>query len=177
MYNNAPAGYVCPFCLLAAGVVNENVSSRQSDIVYRDSEVMAFVCTQQWPNNKGHILIVPVAHYENIYDLPLHIAIKIHELAREMALAMKLAYDCDGISTRQHNEPSGNQEVWHYHLHVYPRYEQDGLYTMEQGEFMPAAERAEYARLLRSHLKGWQSSIICQGEVAVGEMDSPVVHH
>lgn len=166
MYSNAPEDYTCPFCLLAAGIENEHVSSRTSDIVYQDGEVMAFICAQQWPKNKGHVLIVPVEHFENIYDLPLHLALKIHELSRQIALAMKRAYDCHGISTRQHNEPSGNQEVWHYHLHVYPRYEGDQLYSEEKGELMPAEERAAYARKLRSYLADWRSVIVCQPDAA-----------
>ena len=46
-----------------------------------------------------------------------------------MALTMKVVYSCDGISTRQHNEPAGNQDVWHYHLHVTPRYKDDVFYS------------------------------------------------
>lgn len=44
------------------------------------------------------------------------------------ALALKAALSCDGISTRQQNEPAGDQDVWHYHVHVFPRYADDGLY-------------------------------------------------
>ena len=152
MYSNAPDDYVCPFCLLAAGTESPHVTSRASDLVFQDEEVMAFVCARQWPNNPGHVLVVPVDHYENIFDLPVAIAARIHELAREIALAMKTAYGCAGISTRQHNEPAGNQEVWHYHLHVYPRYPDDALYSTEQGTLMEPEERAQYASLLRAHL-------------------------
>ena len=166
MYKNAPVDYVCPFCLLAAGLEDKHVSSVQSDIVYQDAEVMAFICTRQWPRNKGHVLIVPVEHFENIYDLPLRLAAKIHELSRQLALAMKAAYKCDGISTRQHNEPSGNQEVWHYHLHLFPRYENDRLYATENGEVMPAGERAAYAMRLRKHLDGWRFAAVSLGSPA-----------
>jgi len=41
---------------------------------------------------------------------------------------MKQAWKCDGVSTRQHNEPAGNQDVWHYHMHVFPRWDNDDLY-------------------------------------------------
>ncbi len=72
----------------------------------------------------------------------------IRLLTQKISLAIKTLYDCDGISTRQHNEPAGNQDVWHYHLHVFPRYADDHLYK-SQSAFMPAEERAEYANLLR----------------------------
>lgn len=148
---HAPTEYVCPFCLLAAGVVNEHVWSRQSDIVYRDEGVMAFIAVGQWPGTPGHVLIVPVAHFENLYTLPAEVGARIHALSRQVALAMKAAYGCAGISTRQHNEPAGNQDVWHYHLHVFPRWPGDDLY-LTHGARMPAEQRAGYAARLRVHL-------------------------
>jgi histidine triad (HIT) family protein len=152
MYTNEPEGYLCPFCLLASGIDDERVAARQSDIVFQDDQVIAFICAKQWPNNKGHVLVVPVKHYENIYDLPVQIAARIHQVARETALAMKEVYGCPGISTRQHNEPAGNQEVWHYHLHVFPRYHDDNLYGIEDGEMMDVEDRSAYACLLRRSL-------------------------
>lgn len=151
MYNHAPDGYVCPFCLLAQGIESKHVYSVGSDVFNRDDAVTAFIGSHQWPNNHGSAIIIPNEHFENIYDLPLHLATRIHELAREVALAMKGVYGCDGISTRQHNEPAGNQDVWHYHLHLFPRYRGDGLYGSRR-ELMSAGERAEYARRLRAHV-------------------------
>ena len=68
---------------------------------------------------------------------------------------MKAAYSCDGVSIRQHNEPAGNQDVWHYHLHVFPRYAGDGLYG-SQKELLPEKERAAYAQKLKVQLKDWK---------------------
>lgn len=155
MYSNEPHNYLCPFCLLAANIVHPKVQSQPSDIIYRDQEVMALICAKQWPHNQGHVLIIPVEHYENIYTLPLHLAARIHELSREVSLAMKERYGCDGISTRQHNEPSGQQEVWHYHLHVFPRYRDDRLYAIPDGQLLAVADRARYANLLRPHFQEW----------------------
>ncbi len=152
MYSHAPEGYICPFCLLAAGIENEHVWSVQSDIVHRDETVTAFVSVHQWPNNAGHVIVIPNQHFENIYDLPTPATARIHETARRVALAMKAAYRCDGISTRQHNEPAGNQDVWHYHLHVFPRYAGDALYASHPPRVMPADERAEYAARLKRQL-------------------------
>ncbi len=152
MYNHAPEGYACPFCLLVQGVENEHVLSRQSDIVYRDSEVTALISCHQWTNNPGHAVVIPNIHYENIYDLPVRLGGRIHELARALAVAMKTAYGCDGVSTRQHNEPAGNQDVWHYHLHVFPRYARDELY-MSRRALMTPEERAVYAARLRAAMR------------------------
>ncbi len=151
MHNHAPENYVCPFCLLVQGIENDDTKSVQTDIVHHNEMVTAFVGSHQWRSNRGNVIIVPNEHFENIYDLPVHYAQPIHELARTIALAMKTIYACDGVSTRQHNEPAGNQDVWHYHLHVTPRYKDDGFYASTR-ELMPISQRAEYARKLKEHL-------------------------
>ena len=90
-------------------------------------------------------------HIENIYALSREQAGDVHEAARRVALAMKRAYSCDGVSTRQHNEPAGQQEVWHYHLHVFPRYDGDELYT-SPARLTTLDERVPYAAALRDAL-------------------------
>lgn len=151
MFSHAPGGYICPFCLFVRGVENEHVLSVESDKVYSDAFVTALISLHQWPNNPGHVIIIPNQHFENIFDLPLEVATHIHDAARRLALIMKKVYGCDGISTRQHNEPAGNQDVWHYHLHLFPRYKNDNLYGSLKC-LMPASERAVYAQRLRSGL-------------------------
>jgi histidine triad (HIT) family protein len=148
MYNHAPEGYLCPFCLLIQAVESESVLSMQEDIIYQDDYVTALIGSHQWPNNPGNVIVAPNHHYENLYDLPLHLAAPLHRVIRAVALAMKEAYRCDGVSTRQHNEPAGNQDVWHYHVHVTPRYAGDGFYRTRRALMAPA-ERAEHARRLR----------------------------
>ncbi|WP_245593095.1 HIT family protein [Deinococcus frigens] len=144
---------MCPFCLLAGGIVGEQVWSRPADLIYRDDLVLAFVAAGPFPgafgaNYPGHVLIVPLAHIENIYDLPDHLAARIHALARRMALALKAIRDCQGTSTRQHNEPAGNQDVWHFHLHVFPRWQGGGLYSARRVR-LPDEVRATQAARLR----------------------------
>ena len=101
----------------------------------------------------GHVLVVPNGHYENVYAIPDQVLAAVQVVGKRVALALKAAYGCDGTSFRQHNEPAGNQEVWHYHLHVFPRYVGDDLYvrTRERRDTTPA-ERAPYAQKLRRHL-------------------------
>jgi len=151
MYNHEPVGYLCPFCSLLRGIEGEHVYSVQSDIVYHDEMVTALVGSHQWPNNHGNVIIIPNKHFENIFDLPVHYATDIHCVARMIALAFKKLYACDGVSTRQHNEPAGNQDVWHYHLHVTPRYAGDQFYESRR-ELMPADERAKHAQKLKDFL-------------------------
>ncbi len=151
MFSHAPDNYICPFCLFLRGIENGYVLSVESDKVYSDAVVAALISPHQWSNNRGHVIIIPNQHFENIFDLPLEVATHIHDVARRLAVTMKKVYSCDGISTRQHNEPAGNQDVWHYHLHLFPRYINDNLYTSPKC-LMPPSERAVYAHRLRSGL-------------------------
>jgi histidine triad (HIT) family protein len=126
--------------------------TQQSDVVLRTPGATAFINARWWPNNAGHVLVVPNAHVENIYELEPSAALHVHDATRQVALALKQTYGCDGISTRQHNEPAGYQEVWHYHLHVFPRYVDDGLYTLDHlHRYTSPAERIPYAERLREY--------------------------
>jgi histidine triad (HIT) family protein len=150
MYTHAPENYLCPFCLLVQGVENEYVYSARSDIIYQDESVTAFIGSHQWSRNHGNTIIIPNEHFENIFDLPDRYPLAIHRVAKLVALAMKKVYSCDGISMRQHNEPAGYQDVWHYHVHVTPRYMDDQFYlTYQEKKMMPASKRSEYAGRLK----------------------------
>jgi histidine triad (HIT) family protein len=154
MYSHKPENYTCPFCLLAAGRFEEDLYSNPEDIITENEHVIALVASHRWSNNPN-TLVIPRAHHENIYTLPVDLAAPIHAAAQAAALALKAALNCDGVSTRQHNEPAGNQDVWHYHLHVTPRFYGDTLYgTLQDRQItiMPPVERAALAALLRDHL-------------------------
>jgi histidine triad (HIT) family protein len=151
MFRHEPPGYDCPFCRLVCG--QNSAISDQDDIVGRTADALAFVSPRWWPNNHGHVLVVPVDHHENLYELPARCGHAVHDLIQRVAVALREVYGCDGTSTRQHNEPSGNQDVWHYHVHVFPRYDGDRLYssTPDPG-FVPASRRRPYANALRERL-------------------------
>lgn len=149
MFNHAPDGYDCPLCRIVAGE-EEGTLTRQEEVVYRTPAVTAFISAHWWPNNPGHAVIVPNQHIENIYDLPARLGADLYEAARLLAIGMKHGYGCDGTSTRQHNEPAGNQDVWHFHLHVFPRFTGDRLYELtREKRFVPYEERAPYAARLK----------------------------
>ena len=122
---------------------------KQTDIVLQSRDVTALMATRKYPGNPGHVLIIPNKHFENIYDLPLVLSSKIHALSREIALAMKSEYSCDGIMLRQHNEPAGDQNIWHYHLHVIPRFQNDDFQNAQKVAF-EVSERAVYAQTLKN---------------------------
>ncbi|MCD0444109.1 HIT family protein [Glycomyces sp. A-F 0318] len=145
-----PAGYRCPFCDLLAGG-SDGVTGPE-DIVRRTEGAAALVSPRWWPDNLGHVLVVPTAHHENLYSIPADAYRAVGDLVREVAVAIRETYGCDGVSTRQHNEPAGDQDVWHLHVHVFPRYEGDGLYRSQPRPGWAApAERRVYAERLRAH--------------------------
>lgn len=163
--SHAPADYDCPFCHIAAGEEEPDPWTRHSDVVYRDAGLTAFVSAHWWEHNPGHVLIIPNSHYENLYTMPDDLLGQVSVFSKRVALALKEAYACDGTSLRQHNEPAGNQDVWHYHCHVFPRYEGDDLYRSSARlttpeERAPLAEqvRAALRRQLRSKLAALYSS-------------------
>lgn len=141
MPTHAPGSYDCPFCRIARGDHSRNTT--QDDVVYREEFVTAFLASKNWPNNRGHVLVIPNEHFENVFDLPSELGAPIQAAIKRIAVAMKRAYECDGISTRQHNEPAGNQDVWHYHVHVYPRYKRDFLY-LTRGRTTRPEDRKPY---------------------------------
>ena len=153
MFNHAPADYINPFKKIAEGDF-KSLENNPEDVFFCDELITALIPTEQWPNNPGNVIIVPNEAYENIYDIPDDLLAYIHIFSKKVAIAMKETYKCDGISIRQHNEPAGNQEVWHYHLHVFPRYDGDNLYIQHE-EKKPSTpeDRSMYAEKLRTYFK------------------------
>lgn len=143
-----PHGYQCPFCVVTAG--GETAVNSQGDVVARNEYATALVSPRWWPRNHGHVLVISNYHHENLYDLPRHHGHAIQDLVRDVAIAIRDCYGCEGVSIRQHNEPAGDQEVWHYHAHVFPRFSDDGLYSSDPlPDFVSAAARKVYADTLR----------------------------
>jgi histidine triad (HIT) family protein len=149
MYNHAPKNYGCPFCAITA---NDN----NPYIFYRDKDITAFISSNEWPPNSGIVLIIPNKHYENLYDIDEKLLAQVQIFGKKVALAMKKAYNCEGVSTRQHNEPEGYQSVWHYHLQVIPRYKDDHLYRqyIDNRHEIAAKDRLRYAKLLKKYFHG-----------------------
>lgn len=150
--SHASADWQCIFCDIARG--GESELTARSAVIYEGPSMTAFVASHWWPANPGHVLVVPAMHFENIYDFPPALGADLVGVTQRVALAMKAAYGCDGVSTRQHNEPAGDQDVWHFHQHVFPRWTGDRLYERHR-ERTPASrvEVDRCAALLREHLE------------------------
>jgi histidine triad (HIT) family protein len=97
------------------------------EIVRRYDQVFVKMNPRGRPHNRGAALVIPNQHHENVFDLPPALGADLQQAVRDTALAMKAGLGCDGITIRQHNEPAGSQDVWHFHIHVIPRYHGDDL--------------------------------------------------
>jgi histidine triad (HIT) family protein len=153
MYNHAPENYKCPICIGIQGVENDDTLIRQTDIVYKDDLVTAFIGSIWVGNNPGHPLVVPNEHYENIYDMPQEVGHRIFDVAQMVAKALKEVRECDGITFVQNSEPMGGQHAFHYHLHIFPRFENDDLHSNMNNSYRPTPEeRLQYSEPLKNYL-------------------------
>ncbi len=107
----------CIFCKIANGEI-------PSRTLYEDDDFR--VILDLGPATKGHALILPKEHYANLYELPDELAAKVMKLAKKMALRMTDKLGCDGFNLVQNNGEIAGQTVFHFHLHLIPRYEDDG---------------------------------------------------
>lgn len=144
----APPGYECPFCRIAATL---ETAEQDSAVVLVEQNVFAVVPLHHYGSVRGNCLVVPRQHHENLFDTPPDLGADIQRASRKLALAMQAALSCEGISTRQHNGPAGDQDVWHFHQHVIPRYSGDGLWKGQKVEYSEQ-ERLDLAAKLREAL-------------------------
>lgn len=150
MHNHAPENYKCPICLGVNGIENEDTLLKQADLVIKDDLVSAFINSFWIDTAKGHVIVVPNDHYENLFDIPEEVGNRIFEVSKKVALAMKESYKCDGITLRQNNEPTGDQHAFHYHQHIFPRYDGDSFNVnmTKKSILSDPSERLEYAKKL-----------------------------
>lgn len=106
----------CIFCKIANGEI-------PSKTLYEDD--LFRVILDLGPATKGHALIVPKEHFANLYELPDETAAQAMILAKKMAALMKDRLGCDGLNVIQNNGETAGQTVFHFHMHLIPRYEDD----------------------------------------------------
>lgn len=106
----------CIFCKLANGEI-------PTATLYEDE--MFRVILDLGPATKGHALILPKEHFANIYEISDEAAAKAMLLAKKMAGVMTKALGCDGFNIVQNNGEAAGQTVFHFHIHLIPRYEHD----------------------------------------------------
>lgn len=106
----------CIFCKIANGEIPGR--TLHEDDMFR-------VVLDVGPATKGHALILPKDHYANLYELPDEVAGEAMKLAKKMAKTMTDKLSCDGFNLVQNNGEAAGQTVFHFHLHLIPRYKDD----------------------------------------------------
>jgi histidine triad (HIT) family protein len=107
----------CIFCK----IVNKEIPATQ---VYEDETVLAFM--DIGPIVKGHVLVIPKTHYDPVTETPDEIIAQVHLVAKKIAQAQMNALGADGVNIMQNNGAAAGQEVPHLHVHVIPRFNNDG---------------------------------------------------
>ena len=106
----------CIFCKIAAGEI-------PSATLYEDEDFR--VILDLGPASKGHALILPKDHFRNLYDIDEEVAAKAMVLAKKMVKKMTDVLGCDGYNIVQNNGEVAGQTVFHFHMHLIPRYKGD----------------------------------------------------
>lgn len=126
----------CIFCRIANGSI-------PSKTLYEDEQFR--VILDMGPAAKGHALILPKEHFANLYELPEEWCGKAFCLAKKMAGQMTQKLDCDGFNLVQNNGETAGQTVFHFHIHMIPRYQEDGQ-KIGWKPFSPTPEELEAVR-------------------------------
>ena len=132
----------CIFCKIVAGEL-------ASEIVQEDEHTLAFMDINPW--TRGHALVIPRHHSKNLYEAPEDDLAHASAAAKRLALTMRERLGCDGVNLLNCCEPAAWQTVFHLHLHVIPRYDDDPL----QLPVPPQPAEAE-------ELSGWPRSSVAE---------------
>ena len=132
----------CVFCRIVRG-------EAPADVVYEDDKAMAFMDIN--PATPGHTLLIPKQHFRNVFDLDEEVAAHLMRVAVRLAPVIKEAMGADGLNILNANERAAFQSVFHFHLHLIPRWFDDGIrppWISRPGD--PAEIKAAAGRIKRT---------------------------
>lgn len=125
----------CIFCEILSGTL-------PASIVYQDDTCTALMDIQ--PVNAGHVLIVPNSHATYLADLAEDTSAQLFLIARRIAAALRRSgMKCEGVNLFLADGEAAGQEVFHVHLHVFPRYKGDGFGLKFRPGYSNRPERSE----------------------------------
>ena len=134
----------CIFCRIANGVI-------PSATVYEDEWFRVILDIN--PAAKGHALILPKKHFADIYELDQDTAGEVFVLAKRMAAVMKEALGCEGMNILQNNGEIAGQTVFHFHIHLIPRYKEDEIGFHMEGKGEPDYSLDDVQKVIVEGLK------------------------
>ncbi len=103
----------CVFC-------QNVIKDRDAIVVYENTKVLAFM--DKFPVEPGHVLVVPKDHYENILDIEYDLYLEVHRISKLLCPSIIRAVEANAINVGQNNGTCANQKVFHYHVHLIPRF-------------------------------------------------------
>ena len=118
--------------------------------VYEDDETLAFMDVM--PQGEGHTLVIPKTASRGLVDADPQVLGRLIMVVQRVAKAVKAAFDADGLTMFQYNEPAGGQTVFHLHFHVVPRHEGVPL-RRHEGGMADGAVLAGHAERIRAALE------------------------
>jgi len=124
----------CIFCKIVKGEID-------SAKIWEDDDILVFLDIN--PVTKGHCLVVSKKHFENIFDIDEEILKKIIIVSKSVSLKIKNSLGADGIRFSQSNGKIAGQVIFHFHLHIIPRYQDDGLLMNNWGNESPPKANIE----------------------------------
>jgi histidine triad (HIT) family protein len=130
----------CLFCKIAAGEL-------QAEIVQEDEHTVAFMDINPW--TRGHALVIPRRHSRNLYEIDDGDLHRTAAASQRLAERMRDRLGCDGVNLLNACEPAAWQSVFHFHIHVIPRYEDDPLQLPTRPEEADQEELGRVAAELR----------------------------
>jgi histidine triad (HIT) family protein len=130
----------CIFCKIVAG----EIPSQKID---ENEQVLAFMDIAPW--TRGHALVIPKEHTRNLWEAPKETLDSTIEMAQRVAVKQRDQLGCDGVNLLNSTEPAAWQTVFHYHVHVIPRYEDDPLQLPGKPMDVSPDELAKVAEELR----------------------------
>lgn len=107
----------CIFCKIANGEIPSNT-------IYEDEKFR--VILDLGPATRGHALVLPKEHYADLFEIPEDTLAGAAKVAKKVAANIKEKLECDGLNLVQNNGETAGQTVMHFHLHIIPRYKNDG---------------------------------------------------
>ena len=131
----------CIFCKIVRGEI-------PSEKVYEDDHVLAFLDIT--PVNKGHTLVIPKTHIENIYGFPDDTLEAVMKVVRDLSVRVKAATKADGINVIINNEGAAGQIVFHAHYHIIPRFSEDGFRHWKGTTYDPGEQHEMGERIRRT---------------------------
>jgi len=133
----------CIFCKIVCKEVD-------ASLIYEDKDAVTFLDIRPVP--EGHTLMIPKMHYETIFDIPEDLLVHLHKITKKIAIIVKEIVKADGISIIQQNGRAANQEIFHLHVHIIPRFDGKKLPSFSKLENINREKLNQLAKEIRKML-------------------------